>query len=760
MNKILTSTFKRIIVISYRLPFRIQTIEGKPQLVQNSGGLVSAMLALSERVRKENGSIANQKLIWIGKADNSPDEYKNARAETDAFELVPVEIDDKTNSEFYSGFCNNLIWPLFHYFPASAKFSESYFESYIQTQQLFLNKLETIIEPDDLVWIHDYQLLLLPGMLRALIPDANIGFFLHIPFPSFEIFRLLHRPWREAILQGMLGADLVGFHINDYAQYFHRAVTRTLGYDAGVNTITVDGRIVKVDAFPIGIDFDKFNDAVKTKKVQNEIKSIKSTLGDKKLIFSIDRLDYTKGFINRIDGFEYFLETYPQWHDKVIFNMVVIPSRDSIPHYQEMKKEIDAAVGRVNAKFGTIAWRPIVYQYKSLSFEELVALYHYSEVALITPLRDGMNLVCKEYVACQNKSSGVLILSEMAGAAAELSEAMLINPTDVKEVGQAIFKALQISQRERDIRINMMRTRLKNYDIFSWAKDYLNSIEQIKKEQSVLKIKVLDRNLEEVIIQKYTYAGKRIIFLDYDGTLVPFTRFPELAIPGSNTISLLNNLSSDPSNMVVIISGRVRSFLNEWFGKLNVCLIAEHGAYVKLPGKDWTSEVNNEDSWKPTIMTILQKYTNRCTGSFVEEKINSIVWHYRNADSDISQIKAKELREELRDIVSNDTRIHLIEGQKVIEVKRAGYDKGYAAMKIIKSDIYEFILAIGDDKTDEDLFRVLPDHTFTLKVGMVPSLAKYNLHGQQDVSRLIKMMIDSSTKKDERFKYPNEFVFS
>ncbi len=743
------ASVKRIVVVSYRLPFHIAHTGNKPHLVQNSGGLVSAMLALSEKMSLDNKNLLYEKIVWIGKGDDTEEEYQNVSGENSRYHLIPVEIDNTTNEKFYGGFCNNLLWPLFHYFPSSAAFNESYFEAYVKAQQLFLDKLAAVVEPDDLVWIHDYQLLLLPGMLRAKKNESTIGFFLHTPFPSFEIFRMLHRPWREAILNGILGADLVGFHINDYAQYFLRAVTRTLGYEVGLNTATVDGRLVKVDAFPIGIDFDKFNEATKLKKVQNEMKQIKSNLSNQKLIFSVDRLDYTKGFLNRLEGFEYFLESFPQWREKVLFNMIVVPSRDMIGSYQEMKKEIDATVGRINGKYGTIAWRPIVYQYKSISFEELVALYCYSEVALITPLRDGMNLVCKEFAACQTKNIGVLILSEMAGAASELGEAILINPTDKKEVGNAINKALLLPAKERELRMTLIRTRLKNYDVFSWAKDYLNNITIIKKEQEIRKIVVMDESIGETIFNSYGNSFKRIIFMDYDGTLVPFSPFPELALPTERTIKLIESLADDPKNQVVIISGRNKSFLEEFFGQLNVHLIAEHGAFAKVPQHNWVCEVDSDQSWKPEILPILQRYTNHCNGSFIEEKATSLAWHYRNAEVDIGTIRAKEMREELREVISNDTRLCMMEGMKVIEVRRAGYDKGFAALRYIKDNSYDFILAVGDDKTDEDLFRVLPSHAFTLKVGLVPSLAKYNLRNQTEVARFITGLVDAGSQDDK-----------
>lgn len=743
------NSFRRIIIVSYRLPFRIQSDGDKKVLVQNSGGLVSAMSALTEKLSANKEQPLSDKIIWIGCGENTEAEYLEASDSSSDYHLIPVNIDEQTNKLFYGGFSNDFLWPLFHYFSNYAVFNETYFDAYCKAQRLFLEKIEVCATEQDLIWIHDYQLLLLPGMIREKIPAATIGFFLHTPFPSFETFRMMNRPWREALLNGMLGADLIGFHINDYAQYFLRAVSRTLGHDVGLNTTIVDGRMIRVDAFPIGIDFRKFDEAARSKKVQNEIRQIRSNLGPSKLVFSIDRLDYTKGFLSRLTGYEYFLEKYPEWHEKIVFNMIVIPSRDTIGSYQEMKKEIDALVGRINGKYGTIAWRPIIYQYRSVPFDELVALYSLSEVALITPLRDGMNLVCKEFAACQTKNAGVLILSEMAGAAAELGEALIINPTDKSEVAEALNKALQLPVRERELRMELIRKRLMNYDVYSWGKDYFNSVILIKKEQDVRKVVVLRKEIRDQIISAYNNSVKRIIFLDYDGTLVPYSRFPELAVPTDKTIKMLDKLCSDPKNQVILISGRVRTFLDEYFGNLPLHLVAEHGAFVKFPGHKWTCEIDNDQNWKTSILPILQRYSDHCIGAFTEEKTTSLAWHFRNVDADLASAKVNQLREELREITSNDTRLCMMDGNKVIEIRRAGYDKGFAAMKYLKENSFDFLLAIGDDKTDEDLFKVMPENSYTVKVGLVPSLAKYNLRSQVDVSALLTEFV-----KDERAPLP------
>ena len=451
--------FKRLIMASYWLPYKIADVDGSKTVEQSSGGLVSAILGLSKS--PDIGKLFRS-ILWVGKADGPERDYDLVNKPDPDFRCVPVAIDKQVDDKYYGGFCNDLLWPLFHYFPSLAVLDQSYFDNYLAATAAFAEKIKSIARPGDFIWVHDYQLFMLPMMLRNELPDASIGFFLHIPFPTFELFRIMPRRWCEAILRGMLGADLVGFHTFDYCQYFLRTVSRILGDDVTMNSVSHDDRMVRVDAFPLGIDYGKFHEAARTSEdVAQEKTKILATLKNQKLIFSIDRLDYSKGLNHRLLAFEFFMDAYPQWVGNVVFNMVVIPSRDTIPSYQEMKRELEATVGRINGKFSTIAWRPLVYQYKSLSFAELVALYGLSDAGLITPIRDGMNLVAKEFLAYQTEEKGVLILSETAGAASELGEALLINPTDKQEIADALNRALTLPARELEILVSRMQERIR-----------------------------------------------------------------------------------------------------------------------------------------------------------------------------------------------------------------------------------------------------------------------------------------------------------
>jgi len=740
MEKNMTTEFKRIVIVAYRLPFTIKQRGSKLTAVQNTGGLVSAVLSLTNRVKSPDGESEMEKIVWIGKSDFDNERMNSLAEVKDKFELRSVRIPDSINDKFYGGFCNDLIWPLFHYFPSMAVFGQGYFESYKKANHLFFNELRKIIKPGDFVWIHDYQLFLLPEMVREEFPEASVAFFLHIPFPSYEIFRIMPDGYQRAILKGLLGADLIGFHTHDYAQHFLKSVRRRLGYDISLNTVTAENVYARADAFPISIDFNKFHDAALLPETEKFITRIRRQKRDRLLIFSVDRLDYTKGFLNRLAAFELFLERYNNMRGRVIFNMVMVPSRDTIVRYQVMKKEIEATVGRINGKYGTLDWNPILYQYKSLKFHELVALYSHSDVGFLAPLRDGMNLVAKEYVAAQREERGMLILSELAGAAAEMGESLLVNPTDISQMADAIHEALTMNDDRKRKRIEAMKKRLSDYDVFSWADDILRTTLKVKADKETYRYRHINRDIETKIISSFRKAKSPLLFLDYDGTLVPIRELPELAVPDVQIMSLTERLARITE--VVIISGRNRDFLDKWFSNLDLTLVAEHGAFIKKPGEDWESVLGGDDAWKDKIMPTMKRFTNRCKGSFVEEKRVSLSWHYRNADEDLSALRAVELKSELERQILNMP-LQIIDGHKVVEVKMAGYNKGTAARKLVSARKNDFILAMGDDRTDEELFAALPDTAVTIKVGKGPTKASYSFTKQSSVGSFIEKLIEA-----------------
>jgi trehalose 6-phosphate synthase/phosphatase len=669
------STFNRLLIVSYRLPFTIRERDEGVELIQNSGGLVSAVLSMAERMgQSQHGNSA--KIHWVGHADSSLKHIDTSKLENETFVAHPVFIDDDVNKGFYEGFSNDLIWPLFHYFPSYANFNESDFQHYQQANTRFLEELTALIEPGDFVWIHDFQLMLLPNMVRQAIPDARIGYFFHIPFPTYEIIKLLPRTWRQVLIEGLLGADVVGFHTPDYVQHFLQSVSEVLALPTIEQRVVLPERSVLVKDFPISIDFVKFNWSSQEPEVVATRQAYQDSLRNNKIIFSVDRLDYTKGIRYRLQGFERFLTENPDWHDKVTFVMTVVPSRDKITQYQELKREIEEAVGRINGQFGTIGWRPIIYLYRSLNFTELLALYTACDVALITPVRDGMNLVCKEFVASRYDHKGVLILSELAGAAQELSSALIINPTDTQEMANAIKQGLLMSLPEQERRILAMQHHLQNHSVFRWSNDFFTAFDDTMTNQPEL-----ETTLSVVpFITAFSEAKQRLLLFDFDGTLAPIVNDPAEARLSETLTETLHTLA-EHSNLVVI-SGRNRAFLEKTFTGIPVHLVAEHGAFLKNPDKPWTRLDLTADDWVDSVRPTMDEFVERFPGTSVEAKETAIAWHYRRAESDDIEGQAVELATRLRGL-SSSVPLAVIQGSKVIEVKPAQHSKGTVAVTFL-----------------------------------------------------------------------------
>jgi trehalose 6-phosphate synthase/phosphatase len=721
----------RLIIVANRLPFTIEKEAEEIKLRQSSGGLVSAIKSYFENEHQPDNITQR---LWMGVADFPQEDWesiKDKQADLD-FTMLPIFPDKQIYNDHYLGFSNSVLWPLFHYFSSLAENQTAYYDAYVQVNKRFCDELLPILEPGDIVWIHDYQLMLLPQMLRQQSPDATIGFFLHIPFPSYEIFRLLPKEWKKSILHGLMGADLVGFHTHDYVQHFIQSVKMVLGADNYFHHLQYQNRLVRVDLFPIGVDFKKFRNAANDPEVLEHRTEIKKNFEDKKIIFSVDRLDYTKGLMDRLNGFEFFLEQHPEWKEKVVFILNVIPSRDEIQAYNERKRQMEEKISTINGKFSSISWQPIMYRYTHLAFYELCALYQAADVALITPIRDGMNLVAKEYVASCATQKGVLVLSEFAGAASELNEALLVNPTDVNDVANSIVRALTMPVQEQKNRMVLMQRRLQEYDVVRWVNDFLDQLKETKKEQQKLIVKVIDERVVKNICRHYAASEKRVLMIDYDGTLVPIRKTPSEAIPDTNVRTLISSLSSDPKNHVAVISGRDSETLEKWFGDLPITLVAEHGAGLKMKNEAWQQMTNVSDQWKEQVRRIMQLFVTRCVGSFIEEKKNTLAWHYRNTQVDLGFTRSRELINNLSQFIQN-TALQVIDGNKVVEVRMAGFDKGTIAMKILKETKADFVLCIGDDTTDEDMFKALENYGYTIRIGSKGTSAKYTLLSQQHV---------------------------
>jgi trehalose 6-phosphate synthase/phosphatase len=559
-----------------------------------------------------------------------------------------------------------------------------------------------------------------------------------------EVFRYL--PWRNEILQGMLGADLLGFHTYDYSRHFLSSVLRLLGKEQNYGQIFIGNRIATVNTFPMGINARNFEQAVNSEPVKAELAQLKSSLKTEKMILSVDRLDFTKGIPERIKAYEKFLEQYPDWHGKITYVMLCVPSRNKIPQYQLLKREVDELVGRINGRFNTPEWTPILYMYRSVSFETLVSLYSYADLALVCPLRDGMNLVAKEYVACQSQAQkGMLVLSETAGAAAELGEAIIVNPNNIDGVAAAIVEGLTMSESEKMNSIRVMAKRIDDYSVFRWGEDFIEQLINAKENQEQKRKFLLRGKLIGLLQQCYDQARHRLFLLDYDGTLVSFAKRPELAHPDAELLATLTDLAKDPFNKVVVISGRDRGFLEKWLSATGVDLVAEHGVWIKRAGQEiWEPQTQSLTTvWKETILPIMEKFTERTPGSMIEEKSFALVWHYRKAEPELGLLKSRELLTALRDHLTG-SEMHVMLGNKVVEVKQADIHKGKGALYYLeKSPAWDFIIGMGDDYTDEDIFAVLPEQAWGIKIGYDPfTKARYYLESFGAARKLLSDLIN------------------
>ncbi len=722
---------QRLLIVSNRLPLTIQERKGELHIEHSVGGLATG---LSSWYKSSNS-------IWIGWAGIGRKKIKKEKdimARLLSENCHPVSLSQQDVEAYYHGFCNRTIWPLFHYFPLYAEYSEDFWQAYERVNTAFANVVAGIARPNDIIWIHDYHLMLLPKLLRERLPKATMGFFLHIPFPSFEIFRLL--PWRKQILEGLLGADLAGFHTYDYTGHFLDSVHRLLGYEVAMGQITAADRVVRADAFPMGINYEQFSSVAQDPKAQAERKKFRKKLGDCQVILSVDRLDYTKGIPERLEAFSVFLDRNPKFKRKVILVLLVVPSRTRVDHYIQLKKQLDGLVGEINGKHGTIGWMPVWYLYRFLPFHSLAALYSLADVALVTPLRDGMNLVAKEYTTTKTDGKGVLILSETAGAAQELGEAIIINANNQEEIAQALAKALEMPEQEQIERNRTMQKRLRRYDVVQWANEFMDKLLYTKKLQREMEEKALTYEMQKKLASDFQESDKALLLLDYDGTLVPFSPKPAEAMPGANLLRLLERFTKNPRNEVVLISGRDKDTLESWFGGLDVGLVAEHGVWIKEKGGGWETIETLTSEWKEEVYPILESWVDRTPGSFIEEKEFSLVWHYRKANPKLGELRARELINNLSNITAN-LNLQVLEGSKVVEVINTGINKGRTASIWISREKWDFILALGDDWTDEDTFKVLPSTAWSIKVGFGASAARFSLSSPSNATSLLRKMV-------------------
>ena len=724
-------------IISNRLPLKVSRSKDNEFIYERSeGGLATGLGSLQ--------SFTDRHWIgWPGIFLEDDEDKKEIISGMLKESFHPVFLSEDQILNYYEGYSNSMIWPLCHYFYTYIQYESKFWDAYQEVNRLFCEEAAKLVKPGDMVWVQDYQLMLLPGMLRDKIEGISIGYFHHIPFPSYELFRVL--PERAEILKGLLGADLIGFHTYDYMRHFIDASYRVLGLDCELDEIHIGDRIAHVDAFPMGINYDLHYNAILEESVQKIARQHLENFGNHKLALSVDRLDYSKGILHRLKGFALFLEHHPEYRGEVSLVMVVVPSRDNVDRYADLKTKIDEMIGALNGLYSSLDWRPVYYFYRGIPFEELMALYNIAHFALVTPLRDGMNLVAKEYVAAKRDNPGVLILSEMAGAAAELKEALIINPNDIEQIEGALVEAMLMPEPEQKRRMQKMQKTVARQSVNKWAQDFVGELDEIKSKNTFLQNKKIGKENLKQIKELYSKALNRLLILDYDGTLVPIMKLPEFAIPDEKLIQTLKSLAADKRNTIVISSGRGTDFLDKWFGELNVELAAEHGAFYKDNGEWKENEQTKLLKDEGEILNIMQQIVDKTPGSRIEEKKTTLVWHYRNCDKWLADLREKQLINALM-MPCARLNLQIMRGNKVVEVKSTGFNKGTEALRMLGDKDYDFVMAMGDDVTDDDMFHALSEEAVTIKVGSISDYARFSLAQSLTIGFLNDLVVDTNSK--------------
>jgi trehalose 6-phosphate synthase/phosphatase len=722
----------RLTILSNRLPVTVSTHGGRVRVTPSAGGLATGLRAAHERGQGD----------WIGwPGDTSAltsEQLEGLRAELARLRLTPIELSVSDVELYYTGFSNGVIWPLFHYLLDRGPIEGADWEAYQRVNRAFADAALPSARNGDLVWVHDYHLMLVPQMIREHVPDARIGFFLHIPFPATDVFRLL--PWRIQILEGLLGADLVGFHTSSYSRHFAIALRHLLDTEISSDHAWFRGRPVRIGTFPMGVDVARFETLATSRSVERRLETMRRDVGERRLLVGVDRLDYTKGIPRRLLAFERFLARHPERRDSVRFIQVAVPSRGEVGEYREFRRTVNEIVGRINSTTSTIGSVPLHYMHRSVSDETLAALYRSAAVMLVTPLRDGMNLVAKEFVATRIDEDGVLVLSEFAGAAVELGDALIVNPYDIDGVADAIEMALAMPRDERRMRMRSLRQRVAASTVHDWVRSFATELERQTRTATDVPA-VLSEERMVRLANDLRRAPRLAILVDYDGTLVRVEDTPDLARPDAALLGVLDELARCPNVDVHIVSGRGRTTLEQWLGHLPLTLWAEHALWRRdSKPAEWRAAFRKDRAWKNVVRDLMTHASGRTPGSLVEDKGDSLAWHYRLSDPLYADEEAVRLKAAIADAFPHGE-IEAVGGRKVVEARPLGAQKGLAVAAVLAETPEARILAIGDDRTDEDMFAAtLAAGGVAVSVGDHDSRARLHVTGTADVRRLLEII--------------------
>ena len=721
------------------MPFKAD--QETKELVPTAGGLVTALQEVE----------LNNDKVWLGAHPGEIliDAWQEfAKQSQDNTQYIPVAITKSLYNSYYNGFCNDVLWPLLHYQTGLVNFTDAAWHSYQKVNRKFAEAVLKVIRPNDIIWIHDFHLFLLPALLRKKLNNIRIGFFLHVPFPSSEFFREL--PVREQILKGLLGADLVGFHDYAYLQHFCKSLSGIMGIETNFFNLHYNNRVICFGVFPIGIDAEKLRKQATQKKVLSLSKQYRQA---NFTFLGVDRLDYTKGIDLKIKAFSALLEKHPEYHGKVSLLQLAVPTRqDSLP-YIKLKKEIEQLISAVNGDFATPEWTPIQYLYTTVSDEELLGLYTMADALLVTSKRDGMNLVVLEYIAAQHPNDpGCVLLSEFTGAISVLSHVIAINPWDIEGTATKMAVAIEMPVADRINANQAMFNYLRKYTSHHWAFSFVKQLQKTISSDIDISQQI---DLTPSFINEFkrkehlTLKHNIILMLDYDGTLTPIEKSPELAVLNKKTRALLKMLVQQYNIKVIVISGRNGKFLQQQLGGLNIDICAEHGAkYFNPITKKWQNLVLSDyKTWYNIAEKMMNDYTLRVPESFIEKKQFSITWHYRNSPVRFSTYQALKLTEELEISLAN-LPATVMAGKKVIEVCAVEANKGrFLHWYLQEHATSATILALGDDQTDEEMFTFIKTNGgVAVKIGDGATQANYRLASQAEVLPFLAKFVSKKNK--------------
>lgn len=647
--------------------------------------------------------------------------------------LMPVHLSAAEEAAFYGGMSTSVLWPLLHSLLDKIPLTTEDWDTYVRVNRRFAEAAAAAWRPGDTVWIHDYHLFLAPGMLRELVPGARIGFFLHVPFPSPDVFGVL--AWRREVLEGMLGADLLGVQTHAHLRLLAGAFRRFLGKSVALEQLAAGPRTVRLGVYPIGVEPARFAAAASSPEMA-EVEARIRRGGEGAILLGVDRLDYTKGLSRRLLSYEKLLERHSELHGRVRLIQLAVPSRTQVAAYQQVRLQVDQLVGQINGRFGRPPWTPVEYVRRHVSFVDLVALYRVAHVMLVTPVRDGMNLVAKEFIASRTDGDGVLLLSEFAGAAGELAGAVTVNPYDTAGTADVLYQVLGMPEAERRRRMATMRAQVVAHDVHRWADAFLHDLEDAAAAPGPPTAPPRD------VLRLAREAPVLRLLLDYDGSLVPFTDRPDAARPDPPLRALLVRLARRSGTEVHLVSGRARREMESWFGDLPVGLHAEHGLWSRLrPTDHWHRAPVPETGWRHPIRRILDRFVESTPGSSIEEKEFSLAWHWRRVEPELGRARAAELLMHLSDALGGQP-AELLEGSRVLEVRARGVHKGLAvALVRATSPPGARLLAAGDDRTDDDMFATLPFDGLACAVGEVPIRADIRLPDHQALRAFLDQLL-------------------